>query len=279
MTVFNDTFDKAAPDGGDDPVEADNNMRRIQAAIQERENVDHYWPLDGTEVSDASTGEHRKVTLRVGSAPAAVADKGFVYAKNVNDKAELFYRDEDGDEIQLTSGGKLGAATIDLLAKNGVVAGTLGVTGVLTTTAAAVLGDGSKLAAATETGDNDRTIVDLAYAKTGDTVQHDSQGGFTNADVDSTKTKVYSLYLTGTLDNDSATNVPHGITGIDNILHCSINVFNSTNGEYTVSEQFNSSGSPTINLQVNFDGTNVIFSGVGTQLQGQKYKIKLDYIL
>lgn len=113
MTTFSDTFDKAAPAGGDDPSEADDNMRRIQAAVQERENVDHYWPLTGTEVSDEDAGEHRKVTLRVGDAPDAVANKGFVYAKDVSDKAELFYRDEDGNEKQITNAGKLNVVDAD----------------------------------------------------------------------------------------------------------------------------------------------------------------------
>ena len=106
MTVFSKTYDTATPAGDDDPAEADDRMRETKAAVQERENVDHYWPLTGTEVSDADAGEHRKVTLRVGSAPTAVADKGFVYAKDVGGKAELFYRDEDGNEIQLTSKGQ-----------------------------------------------------------------------------------------------------------------------------------------------------------------------------
>ena len=48
---------------------------------------------------------------------------------------------------------------------NTLVAGTLDVTGVLTTTAAAVLGDGSTLAAATESGDGDRTIADKKYVE------------------------------------------------------------------------------------------------------------------
>lgn len=43
------------------------------------------------------------------------------------------------------------------------IAGTLDVTGILTTIAASVLGDGSTLAAATESGDGDRTIADKAY--------------------------------------------------------------------------------------------------------------------
>ena len=57
-------------------------------------------------------------------------------------------------------------ATIAAATGNTVLAGTLGVTGVMTTTAASVLGDGSTLAAATEAGDGVRTIVDKAYADT-----------------------------------------------------------------------------------------------------------------
>ncbi len=113
MTVFADTYDTVSPAGGDNPTEGDDRIRETKAAIQERENVDHYWPLTGTEVSDVDTGEHRKVTLRVGSAPSAVANKGFVYAKDVAGKAELFYIDEDGNEVQITSGGKILSASLD----------------------------------------------------------------------------------------------------------------------------------------------------------------------
>lgn len=111
--AFSYTYNTATPAGSDDPAEADDRMREIKAAVQERENVDHYWPLTGTEVSDADTGEHRKVTLRTGSAPTAVTDKGFVYVKDVSAKAELFYRDEDGNEIQITSGGALNETNIN----------------------------------------------------------------------------------------------------------------------------------------------------------------------
>jgi len=64
---------------------------------------DHYMAIAGT---DADHGEHSKVTLRVGAAPTQAADKGMLYAKDVSAKAELFYRDEDGDEVQLTDAGK-----------------------------------------------------------------------------------------------------------------------------------------------------------------------------
>jgi hypothetical protein len=110
MTVFNDTFDKAAPAGTDDPSEADDNMRRIQAAVQERENVDHYWPLTGTEVSDANAGEHRKVTFNQSIAnPTQVASKAHLYMKD----DELFYQDDTNTAKQLTNSGKLNIVDAD----------------------------------------------------------------------------------------------------------------------------------------------------------------------
>lgn len=110
MTVFNDAFDKAAPDGQDDPSEADDNMRRTQAAIQERENVDHFWPLTGTEVSDPQTGEHRKITYQAAiSDPTPVALKAHLYMKG----GELFYQDDTNTAKQITNAGKLNVVDAD----------------------------------------------------------------------------------------------------------------------------------------------------------------------
>jgi hypothetical protein len=101
-----DTWDasfEALPTDSNYVYEVDNYIRQLKLAIRERMAKDHYMAIAGT---DADHGEHVKVTLRVGSAPSAVADKGFLYAKDVSAKAELFYRDEDGDEVQLTNAGK-----------------------------------------------------------------------------------------------------------------------------------------------------------------------------
>ena len=103
------TYDVNTPAGSDDPKEGDDRIREVKAALQERIAKDHYFPKTGSQVSDTDAGEHKKVTLRVGSAPTKADDKGFLYAKDVGDpaKAELFYRDEDGNEVQITTGGKL----------------------------------------------------------------------------------------------------------------------------------------------------------------------------
>lgn len=258
MTVFADTFDKATPAGSDDPSEADDRMREIKAAIQERENVDHYWPLTGTEVSDVDAGEHRKVTLRVGSAPTAVADKGFVYAKDVAGKAELFYRDEDGNEIQLTSGGKLGAATINLTVNNATVAGTLGVTGVAT------LGDGSLLAAATESGDADLIVSDKLYVE--------NNG---HPPINGSQTAVKTKYFTGNLDADSSTSVAHGVTST-NILSVTVSCFDDDLNQFSVGG-YRDSADANRSFRVNYDTTNIIIAAVGANVQGNAYRIKIDH--
>jgi hypothetical protein len=106
-TTFSSTFDTNTPLGSDNPAEADDRMREIKAAVQERENVDHYWPLTGTEVSDADAGEHRKVLFHVPiTSPGTVAENhGQLFIKDVSAKAELHWIDEDEQEIQLTSVG------------------------------------------------------------------------------------------------------------------------------------------------------------------------------
>ena len=118
MTTFNDTYDKATPDGTDDPSEADDRMREIKAAIQERLAVDHKFSLTGTEVSASDTGEHLKITFNVTIAdPTQVASKAHLYMKD----DELFYQDDTNTTKQLTNAGALnvtGAELLGILANN-----------------------------------------------------------------------------------------------------------------------------------------------------------------
>ena len=110
------TYDIDTPDGSiDDPAEAADRMNEIKLATQERENVDHNWPLTGSEVSDADAGEHRKITLRTLTAvaiAALTATKAYLY-RLVTD-GELYFKDDDDNTIQLTSGGKILSASLDM---------------------------------------------------------------------------------------------------------------------------------------------------------------------
>lgn len=111
-TVFSDTYNTATPAGTDSPTEADDRMREIKAAVQERENVDHYWPLTGTEVSDADSGEHRKVTFHESiSDPTAVASHAHLFMQS----DELRYRDDSNSAFDLTDAGTLNILSSDLV--------------------------------------------------------------------------------------------------------------------------------------------------------------------
>lgn len=136
MTTFSSTYDTATPAGSDDPAEADDRMREIKAATQERENVDHYWPLTGTEVSDADTGEHRKVLFHapIAATPTVAADHGDLRIKDVangsDTLAELVFTNESEEELQLSSSGNNLANNVFLTATNAAGTGSVNVVGV-----------------------------------------------------------------------------------------------------------------------------------------------------
>ncbi len=124
------------------------------------------------------------------------------------------------------------------------------------------------------------SLVAFATLDADGELMHDAEGGFNNADVDGTKTKVYTLYLTGTLDADTATDVAHGITGIDKILAVNVMLYNDAGGVlayYGIETHLGASGGNDYLWYV--DGTNIVLSAVGANFQGNNYRIKLDYIL
>lgn len=110
------------------------------------------------------------------------------------------------------------------------------------------------------------------------TILTDAEGQFVYADVNGSPTKVYTKYLTGTLDNDDTTVVAHGITGIDNILSGTIMAFDDVSGEYRFIEQFTATSAANA-LAGRFSATNINITNVGANLQGNNYRIKIDYIL
>lgn len=105
---YTDTWDasfEALPTDSNYVYEVDNYIRQLKLAVRERMEKDHYFDEAGT---DADHGEHSKITFHAQSAkPTAVANKGFLYIKDVSAKVELFWEDEDGNEKQITSGGNI----------------------------------------------------------------------------------------------------------------------------------------------------------------------------
>lgn len=295
MTAFSETYDTATPAGADDPSAADDRMRETKAAIQERLEVDHKFSLTGTEVSASDSGEHTKITFNVTlDDPSQVGGKSHLYMKD----DELFYQDDTNTTLQLTDGGKIlgdglkddsvdqDAIQLDnnapLRARNAADDGDVQVIGLNSSDAVFIRSNTGAPAflsgGAVPDPASDADIAHKKYVDQGADNMHDSEGGYNNVDVDGTKAKVYTVYFTGTLDGDESTNVAHGITGIDKILSVSVMLFNDASNKYYGGEA-HLGASPNNDFLYQVDGTNVVISGVGTNFQGNKYRVKLDYIL
>lgn len=107
MTVFTETWDATyetlPPDTGESASLGASRIRSVKQAIQERIEVDHSF------AGDAHDGKHLKVTLKFrASKPTNDATDGALYSKEVSGVTELFYVDDTGAEVQLTSGGLAG---------------------------------------------------------------------------------------------------------------------------------------------------------------------------
>jgi hypothetical protein len=97
--------EEAAPAATDLVSLGDDQIRNLKLNIRERMAKDHYMDIAGT---DADHGEHQKITFHSQIAkPSNVANKAFLYIKDASSKTELFWEDEDGNELQMTSGGAL----------------------------------------------------------------------------------------------------------------------------------------------------------------------------
>ena len=234
------TYDIATPLGSDAPSVLDDRDRETKAANQERQNVDHYWPLTGTEVSDADAGKHRQVTFRASiSTPSQVTDEAHLYMQ----ADDLWYQNDTDTTIQITNGGEIEYQSISDVNSNTYIvsvdnAGT-GTADLIKADAndLATLPDGALLAAATESGDGDRTITDKGYVDT-------DTSGFTAYTNESTAFSNKITHPGGMIEliGYAYERAAAGILAIDisgagftNVFHVDItNVFNSNALNYDV---------------------------------------------
>jgi len=118
-TTFSYSVDCASPVGTDAPSTLDDKDRETRYGFAERLNVDHYFALTGTSLSDAAIGQHRHVEFYAPiSTPTYAANKGWLYTKDVSSAAELHWLDESNNEIQFTTGGKINAADLGSFPNN-----------------------------------------------------------------------------------------------------------------------------------------------------------------
>lgn len=121
MADKKDSINTSNPAGDSDPKQGDDYIRTLARALIELLTVDHYVGVANPWGSDASgdeTGEHKKVTFHGAiSDPTVAAGDGVLYIKG--DPPELYFRDEDdGNVIQLTSGGEILFGSLSSIAKD-----------------------------------------------------------------------------------------------------------------------------------------------------------------
>lgn len=116
-TVWTYTYDTTTPAGSDAPSVIDDRIREVKAALQERQNTDHYWPLTGTQVSDANAGYHRQVTFYDSGNSGTDPCLGIVEVDGVY---EMKFLDSADNTMQLTSAGMIGPNIVD---SNGILDG------------------------------------------------------------------------------------------------------------------------------------------------------------
>jgi len=117
--AFTDSYPTNLPNGDESPTTIDDLILATRKGLQQRLDVDHYFTIDASNLVDDvdHVGNHTKVTLDAPiTTPTPLAGgETILYTKDADAKAELHFVDEDSDEIQITTGGKLNlTGTYDL---------------------------------------------------------------------------------------------------------------------------------------------------------------------
>ena len=260
LGAWTSTYDTATPASTDSPTEADDRMREIKAAVQERLAVEHHFELAGTEVSGANAGKHSDITTD------SIVNAGALTTATLEATGNAAV----GGDADIT-----GAAA---------VGGTLDVTGNIDPTSFEATNGGFQNsdtmadASDTKVASSD-SIAKYATLDADGVLMHDAEGSFNNADVNGAKTKVYTKYLTGTLNAAAAENIAHSVTdGLTKILSVTMHVYSDDASAYIIQE-VRMAASATVAIQIFYNATNIVLINKGSHIVSNNYRIKIDYIL
>jgi hypothetical protein len=110
MSVPTTSWSEITPAGSDQINAGDNRIRELKTQIREVIDVDHDFPSSGQA---ADVGQHKRVTLQeqadLGSGAVGTTILG---SQTVTGKGELVYTDEDDNDVQITTGGKIKAENL-----------------------------------------------------------------------------------------------------------------------------------------------------------------------
>lgn len=114
MSVPTQSWDETKPAGSRSIKLGDNDIREFKTQIREIIGVDHDLPSSG---SANDIGQHLRVTLQE-QADLGTGAEGTTILGNqtISGKGELVYTDEDDNDVQLTTGGKICVSSLTTVA-------------------------------------------------------------------------------------------------------------------------------------------------------------------
>lgn len=105
MTIPTTSLNESSPAGSDQINQGDNRIREYKVQNREILEIDHVYPSSG---QDATAGMHKKVSLiEQADLGTGATGKPILGAQTVSGKPELVFTDEDDNDIQLTTSGKI----------------------------------------------------------------------------------------------------------------------------------------------------------------------------
>jgi len=120
MTIPATALSESSPAGSDNIALGDNVIRTYKTQNREILEVDHKYESSG---QDADMGKHKKVSLiEQADLGTGAVGKPILGAQTVSAKAELVFTDEDNNDIQLTSAGKVNLSQVSLASVAGIMA-------------------------------------------------------------------------------------------------------------------------------------------------------------
>lgn len=150
LTALSETWTEAHIAGTEDANLIDNYMQQHQRATRERFSVDHVAYAD--ESGHDNIGAHNIVHLLVQTSIQSLVNGGCLYTKDADGVAELYFKDESENEIQITDSGKIKYTSVDgvandtyITAKNAAGDGTVDLIKA-NASDVAVIPDGSQMA-------------------------------------------------------------------------------------------------------------------------------------
>lgn len=119
MSIPTVALSEATPAGSDQIALGDNRIREYKTQNREILEVDHTYPSSG---QSADAGTHKKCSfIEQADLGTGAVGKTLLGSQTVSGKGELVYSDEDDNDIQLTSGGKVNLNQVSLASIAGVM--------------------------------------------------------------------------------------------------------------------------------------------------------------